>query len=46
MAYLELEGFELVLLSAEEVADFVEAVAIGKHDLESICSWMLERFTW
>lgn len=36
VSYLNLEGFDLVEIDAEVVADFVEDVALDLHDRDSI----------
>ena len=39
VTYLNLEGFNLVDIDAEVVADFVENVALDLHDRDSIAVW-------
>ena len=39
VTYLNLEGFNLVEIDAEVVADFVEDVALDLHDRDSIAVW-------
>ena len=45
VTYLQLEGFDLVDVEAEEVANFVEAVALHIYDRDSAAVWFAERLT-
>lgn len=42
VTYLNLEGFNLVDIDAEVVADFVEDVALDLHDRDSIAVWFAD----
>ena len=42
VTYLNLEGFSLVDIDAEVVADFVEDVALDLHDRDSIAVWFAD----
>lgn len=39
VTYLNLEGFDLVDVDAEQVSRFVEGVALGVHDRDSVAIW-------
>lgn len=42
VTYLNLEGFDLVEVTATEVADFVENVAIDVENRDSVTGWFIE----
>lgn len=43
VSFLNLEGFDLADLDAEEVASFVEGVALDVHDRDSAAVWFSDR---
>lgn len=43
VTYLSLEGFNLSDIDAEEVADFVEDVALDLHDRDSAAVWFADQ---
>ena len=43
VSYLNLEGFDLGEIDAEEVACFVEGVALDVHDRDSAAAWFSDR---